>query len=102
MNVEQVLTLLNAGYTREEINAMQERTTKPTPAQVPAPAPTPEPAPAPAPADTATAPGTQYSEILSAISALTSAIQANGIASSNQPTPASNESILASIIRPNL
>lgn len=46
MNLNETLELIRAGFTRDEILAMQ------TPAQTPAPAPTPDPAPdqAPAPA----------------------------------------------------
>lgn len=88
MDITQIVTLLNAGFTADEIRALQSR-------DVPAPEPEPEPAPAPAPAPD------QYAEVLSAISALTAAIQANGIANSNQPQPAhSREDILASIIKP--
>lgn len=42
MNVNDVLTLLGAGYTKEEIDAM----TAPAPVPDPAPAPVPDPAPA--------------------------------------------------------
>ena len=51
MNVNDVLTLLGAGYTKEEIDAM----TAPAPVPDPAPAPVPDPAPAPVP-DPAPAP----------------------------------------------
>lgn len=90
MDINQIVTLLNAGFTADEIRALQSR-------DIPAPEPEPEPTPAPSPAP---APD-QYAEVLSAISALTAAIQANGIANSNQPKPAhSREDILASIIKP--
>lgn len=99
MDINQVVTLLNAGFTADEIRELKNRdipTPEPdiTPNPEPAVPPTPEPAPMPVA-------GSQYSEILSAISDLTAAIQANGIANSNQPQPAhSREDILASIIKP--
>lgn len=57
MNLKDVLTLLNAGYTRDEIQAMTAGdptpapapNTDPAPAQAPAPSPAPDPAPAPDP-----------------------------------------------------
>ena len=48
MNYEDVILLVKAGFTRDQIAAMQAPT--PAPAPVPAPAPAPVPAPAPAPA----------------------------------------------------
>lgn len=49
MNVNDVLTLLGAGYTKEEIDAMTAPVPDPAPAPVPDSAPVPDPAPAPAP-----------------------------------------------------
>ena len=49
MNLQDVLTLAAAGYTRDEILAFEaQQTTAPAPAPAPAPDPTPAPAPAPA------------------------------------------------------
>lgn len=94
MDINQIVTLLNAGFTADEIRALQSR-------DIPAPEPEPEPTPAPSPAPSPAPAPDQYAEVLSAISALTAAIQANGIANSNQPKPAhSREDILASIIKP--
>ena len=45
MRLEDVMALVHAGYTKDEIGAM----TAPEPAPAPAPAPAPEPAPTPAP-----------------------------------------------------
>lgn len=45
--MQEILTLLAAGYSREEINAMQ--TDEPAPAPLPAPAPDPAPETAPQP-----------------------------------------------------
>lgn len=96
MDINQIVTLLNAGFTADEIRALQSRDVPaPEPEPEPAPAPAPDPAPAPAPAPD------QYAEVLSAISALTAAIQANGIAKSSQPELLQKrDDILASIIKP--
>ena len=47
--LDKILTLINAGYSREEITALLTPAPAPAPAPVPAPAPAPVPAPAPAP-----------------------------------------------------
>ena len=53
MNLQDVLTLAAAGYTREEILAFEvQQTTAPAPAPAPTPAPAPAVTPAPAPAPT--------------------------------------------------
>jgi hypothetical protein len=41
-----------------------------------------------------------FSEIMQRLDTLTNAIQANGIANSNQPQPSTVDDILASIINP--
>lgn len=46
MKFDDVMMLIKAGYTKEEIQAMEHP--EPTPAPEPAPEPTPEPAPEPA------------------------------------------------------
>ena len=51
LDAQAILTLLNAGYTKAEIDAMQAPAgTTPAPAPAPAPDPAPAPAPAPVPA----------------------------------------------------
>lgn len=55
LDYQAILTLLNAGYTKAEIDAMQAPAGT-TPAPAPAPAPDPAPAPASAPAPAASAP----------------------------------------------
>lgn len=47
MTKEEILTLIKAGYTKADIDAMAGPD-DPTPAPAPTPAPTPDPAPAPA------------------------------------------------------
>lgn len=120
MNLNDILTLVKAGYSRNEIEQMDGATvsdatppqqpvanpvpaTEPTepPAQVvePAPVAVPEPTPTPAPAEPTMA------EIMQSIAKLTSAVQANAIAQSVIPggvTPQQQtaEDMLAEIIRP--
>ena len=116
MKLEDVMSLVKAGYTKEEIAKMEEpRTTLPAPAPEPPkePKPTPAPAPAPAPAPVPTPaptpkpapPPPTMAELMQSIAKLTSAVQANAIAQSvipggaNPQTPTA-ESMLAEIIRP--
>lgn len=124
MELSDILTLVKAGYTREEI-AQMEKPATPDPAPVVEPTPTPAPVaePAPAPvvvpvavptAQPAPAPTQQpvqapaeptMAELMQSIAKLTSAVQANAIAQSvipggaNPQTPTA-EDMLAEIIRP--
>lgn len=119
MTIQEILSLVNAGYTRTEIEAMtnsapevpapepapaptQEEQKTEAPAVVPAPAPAPAPAPVPVPApaqETIT-----NAQIMESIAKLTSAVQANAIAHSVIPqglqNPPTAEDMLAEIIRP--
>ena len=52
MKANEVIRLIDAGFTAAEIRAMQEPAPAPTPASAPAPTPAPAPAPAPTPAPT--------------------------------------------------
>lgn len=118
MKSSDILTLLNAGYTKEEIQNMDNSGPEPVtapapvpvgdpgeraaeePVQVPVAAPVPAPAPIPAPAP-AQVPGME--QVLSQLAQLTSAIQANAIAQSVQPggpERATADDALAEIIRP--
>ena len=108
MTMQEILTLVAAGYTKEDIEKMQAPTA-PAPAPVPdpepaAPAPLPDPepaAPAPAPAPADNEPTMR--DLMQSMAKLTSAIQANAIAQSvvpggNQGPTA--EDAIAQIIRP--
>ena len=119
MELADIMTLVKAGYTRNEIEQMaQANTTVPNTEQLPesieSTTPTPEPAhaqinePAPAPAPTP-APVQEeaqpsMADIMQSIAKLTSAVQANAIAQSVIPqgltNPPSAEDMLAEIIRP--
>lgn len=118
MELTDIMALVKAGYTKEEI-ALMENPSTPAPAPAPEPvketAPTPEPAPEPEPAPVAQpVPAPQpaqpeaqptMAELMQSIAKLTSAVQANAIAQSvipggaNPQTPTA-EDMLAEIIRP--
>lgn len=116
MELTDIMALVKAGYTKEEITLMEKPGT-PAPAPAPEPvketAPTTEPAqvveppaqpvPAPQPAQPEAQP--TMAELMQSIAKLTSAVQANAIAQSvipggaNPQTPTA-EDMLAEIIRP--
>lgn len=118
MELTDIMALVKAGYTKDEIAQMEKPgTSDPAPVVEPVkePAPTPEPAPAqvaepvavaqpvPAPAQQEAQP--TMAELMQSIAKLTSAVQANAIAQSvipggaNPQTPTA-EDMLAEIIRP--
>lgn len=119
-NNEDILTLAKAGFTAQQIAALNMvgsaaptvNTTVPTAptGSVPPTAPattvpqptTPAPvAPAAAPAPTTVAPqGATADDILKAISGLSQQVTTGLIQTTPQPTPATAESILAEIINP--
>ena len=109
MELTDILSLVKAGYTREEIEKMENPgTPDPVPAPVvePTPAPVVEPVPQPAPAPQLEQQEAQptMAELMQSMAKLTSAIQANAIAQSVIPSGISNppkaEDMLAEIIRP--
>ena len=108
MTMQEILTLVEAGYTKEDIEKM-EAPAAPDPAPTPdpepaAPAPTPDPAPAAPSAPAAPADNEPtMRDLMQSMAKLTSAIQANAIAQSvvpggNQGPTA--EDAIAQIIRP--
>ena len=125
MELTDILALVKAGYTRDEIAQMdnpkthvpntepvqlQMQITEPTtePAQVVEPVAPAVPQPVPQPVPTQTQPTEQtqptMADIMQGIAKLTSAVQANAIAQSVIPqglqNPPSAEDMLAEIIRP--
>ena len=121
MNLDTIIKLIDAGYTKEEIAQYELQTQQPT-EPVPAPETVPDPQPAPAPeqkpVNEPTAVPTPeampvptpdpaqptISDLMQQIAKLTSAVQANAIANSflpggipQQPDAAS---VLGQIIRP--
>lgn len=114
MELNDILSLVKAGYTRNEIEQMERPGTpdaapaivpveEPAQAPEPAPAQVVEPAPQPQPAQQEAQP--TMAELMQSIAKLTSAVQANAIAQSvipggaNPQTPTA-EDMLAEIIRP--
>lgn len=108
-NNEDILVLAKAGFTAEQIAALNsavkapEAATAPAPeVEAPAPAPAPEaPAPAPAPEAKATAAPHSVDDVLQAISGLSASIQNANLLQTQMPTEQKTaETILASIINP--
>lgn len=80
MTIEQLLTFLNAGYTKDEIAAM-EAVENPTPKAEPEPE-----QPKPAEPEQPT-PGNDNKAVLDAIAALTAAIQLSNVQKTGLDTP---------------
>lgn len=80
MKLAETLALINAGYTKAEIAAMESGEEHVTPPEEPAG----ESAPAPAPAQPVQ-PGVDTEELLTAIKALTTTLQKSNIRASAQP-----------------
>lgn len=90
MTFEQLMKLLDAGFTKQEIMALNGT-------QEPAPQPEPEPEPQPEPAP---APQNDLAAILAQLEELNQTILRSNINNSRQPDTESVDDILATIIRP--
>ena len=104
MNYEDIILLVKAGYTRDQIAAMQAPEPTPAPAPEPTPAPAEPPAEPPAPTTPAD-PKPQGIEDLSQMLAaefakLNDAIVKANLQQAQQPPQESVDDILASIINP--
>ncbi len=88
MTLEQIVKLLDAGYTKEDIQKLQEPETEPTPEPEPEPAaePTPEPKP-------------ENNAVLKELQELKKAVYAMNIMQSAQPDKASADDILAKVLK---
>ncbi len=109
MKFDEIMKLVNAGFTAEQIQAMEASAPDPTPAPAPdpAPAPAPDPAPAPTPAPSQDpAPVPDLTATLGAmqqtINQLAAAVQAGMLrtAQTGAPTVEDTPEILAHIINP--
>ena len=116
MTFEQLMKLLDAGFTKAEIMALNgtpapapQPELEPQPEQAPAPQPKPEPKPEQAPApqpkpepqpDPAPAPQNDQAAILAKLEELNQTIIRSNINHSEQPETESVDDILATIIRP--
>ena len=96
MTFEQLMKLLDAGFSKAEIMALNGT---PAPAPQPEPEPEPEPAPAPQP-EPAPAPQNDQAAILAKLEELNQTIIRSNINNSRQPETESVDDILATIIRP--
>lgn len=103
MNAENILKLVDAGFTKEEILALAG-TAQPEEAEPPKNEPAPQPEPEPEPEKPAQPDPNEnrYNELLAAMQKLTGAIQAGNILnSSNREEPQlSAEDILAEVVNP--
>lgn len=112
MNKEEILILAKAGFTAQQIAALNTvgvaaQAPAPEPAPAPAPEPTPTPAPAPAPAPVPFNPvalpqGATIDDVLASVQGLTQVVQSNALLNTQQPKPVTAEDILAEIINPPL
>lgn len=93
MQYTEIIKLLDAGYTREEIMAMKD---EPTPE--PKPEPTPEPTPEPKPEENGMS--DLVKEMRDAFSEMRKEFTALNIMSSRQPEEKTPEDIIANIINP--
>ena len=97
MKYDDIMKLVNAGFTAEQIQAMEAPAPAPAPDPTPAPAPDPTPAPAPVPDLSATLGAMQQT-----INQLAAAVQAGMLrtAQTGAPTVEDTPEILAHIINP--
>ena len=102
MNYEDIILLVKAGYTRDQIAAMQAPAPAPAPEPMPAPAPAPEPTPSPADPEPPKPQGIEdLSQMLAAeFAKLNDAIVKANLQQAQQPPQESVDDILASIINP--
>lgn len=112
MKLEEIITLINAGYTKDEIQALEMPENKPSPAPAGDPAadpqeapaaPDPEPPAAPVLPSTDNADVTKYiAQLTAQVSSLTKQIQNSNLLNAQQPAQQKNsaEDILANLINP--
>lgn len=94
MNTEQILKLIDAGYTKSEIEAMTEEVTQSAqPEEVKAEEPKPEPEQKEAPAA-----DDRTEKRLEKIESILSQIAANGIAKSEAPNPPEKRNVVAEVL----
>lgn len=102
MKLEDVMALVHAGYTKDEISAMTAPETAPDPAPEPSPDPAPEPAPAPTP-EPAPDPAPQVSQTEALLRQILGAVQMGNInkATTEPPVEKGADVVTARIINPN-
>lgn len=104
MTTQEILTLINAGYSKAEIAAMDQPTPAPVPDPVPEPTPTPTPDPAPDPTPQPDAmsqfAGTLQNMFTQFGNRMQTILQGINIAGSEQPKQPELQDVVASIINP--
>ena len=98
-NNEDILTLAKAGFTAQQIAALNSVTATPAPAPAPVQVTQPTPAPAPEPAP-APAQGASVDDVLAAVQGLSATFKTGFLQNAEQQQPVTAESILAEIINP--
>lgn len=86
MDIKDILTLVNAGFTAEMIAGFAKSEPKPEPKPESKPKPKPEPKPESKPD-----PSSELSEIMNRLDEITKAIQTNNTVSATAPTPKEND-----------
>lgn len=98
INLDNVLALARAGYSRDEISALLSA--QPSPDPVPAPEPKPSPAPAPEPEPQPALAPAQPDGIQQRLDQVLEELRAAAIRQTAQPHKETPDEILAQIIRP--
>lgn len=94
MNIEQIIKLIDAGYTKADIDAFTASAADPQPAaSAPAPSPSPEPAPAEAPAEAKA----DNTEVLTAIAELTKSVKAMNLVNGSAKVPDKDDALNAAL-----
>ena len=98
MTLDEILTLVKAGYTKEEISALETPAAQPAEQSAEQPKETPAAQPAGQPKET---PAAQQNEILEALNRLTNSLISKNINQTiTQPVERTPEDALAEIIAP--
>jgi hypothetical protein len=100
MNMTELLKLVDAGFTKQEILQLAGAAQDPKEEPKSEPAPQPEPAPAQQEPQQTPQPAYDMSALLAKMDEMTKAVQASNIAADRQPKQETADDILAAIIRP--
>jgi hypothetical protein len=100
MNMTELLKLVDAGFTKQEILQLAGAAQDPKEEPKSEPAPQPEPAPAQQEPQQTPQPAYDMSALLAKMEEMTKAVQASNIAADRQPKQETADDILAAIIRP--
>ena len=94
MKIDEILKLVNAGYSKDEIASLETKEPTPEPSLEPSPEPKPEPKlepnPEPKP-EPKPEPANELAEITKRLDELTKAIQTGNTVAATAPTPKEND-----------